>query len=943
MKIRFIILTFFITALSFAQGKGTISGVITDKDSNNETLPFVNVFIKGTKISATTDIDGKYTISIAPGSYVVQFTFVGYEPKEVAIKIAAGEKLVLDQALSSGAYALKDVVITSTVNRQKETALLLEQKNAVEIKQAIGAQELSRKGVSDVEEGLTKVTGIAKVDGRGLFVRGLEDRYNNLLINGLQAPSNSPFKKIIPTELFPTDIVGVLNIYKTFNPDISGDFAGATVNIETNEAKNRLTKISVGFTHVTNNNGERFLKAQEVSSTKGYLGFLGNDKSLPGYFGGKPSGYIQSPAEYFDYNKNSNWDVNSNTSPLNTSINFIHGDNLKIGKENNKLSYLLSLNQDNTYQVRKGVERTFNFGQGNYDNNLANSSYEYKNTISTLGNIKYKTDRFDISLNSFLLRATSSKIEDQFGYTNSQTTRPNLIIRLNQFEETQYWNNQILGSYNLTEDKRHSIKGGFSYVKTSFGQPDRKFLVGELNGEEITANYGGNNLIRQYLDISGDRFFSGKLEYNYIISTTSDDKENKLSVGYNGFSNEEISSYRFLFGRPISSSLPSFTTNINEVNRVIDNSVENGNIRFTETSNEDYKSKLYQNVQAGYFNLFWNFGENFEINGGIRAEKSLREIKFRRLGYGLNSNFSTFTDDKLDILPSANAKLILNEKSNLRFAVSKTITRPASAELLPIEYLNADGTSVLGNKPLASSVYGSEKDWKSLTNTDNYNFDLKYEIFPENNELIALGVFGKQIQNPIERLFIQSASSGGQITTFDNSKSARIFGAELEFLLSLKRINPVLENISWGFNTSLMHTKVNVDLIKNPAENSASRELQGAAKWVINSDLKYEFNLGKEIKNTTTLVYSVTGDRIYAVGTAGIDHVYEKPFHKLDFVWTTKLTKNIDTKLSVDNILNQNFRRVLGDSSSKIITENDLTVRQFKKGTGIGFSISYTF
>ena len=376
---------------------------------------------------------------------------------------------------------------------------------------------------------------------------------------------------------------------------------------------------------------------------------------------------------------------------------------------------------------------------------------------------------------------------------------------------------------------------------------------------------------------------------------------------------------------------------------MIDNSVENGNIRFTETSNEDYKSKLYQNVQAGYFNLFWNFGENFEINGGIRAEKSLREIKFRRLGYGLNSNFSTFTDDKLDILPSANAKLILNEKSNLRFAVSKTITRPASAELLPIEYLNADGTSVLGNKPLASSVYGSEKDWKSLTNTDNYNFDLKYEIFPENNELIALGVFGKQIQNPIERLFIQSASSGGQITTFDNSKSARIFGAELEFLLSLKRINPVLENISWGFNTSLMHTKVNVDLIKNPAENSASRELQGAAKWVINSDLKYEFNLGKEIKNTTTLVYSVTGDRIYAVGTAGIDHVYEKPFHKLDFVWTTKLTKNIDTKLSVDNILNQNFRRVLGDSSSKIITENDLTVRQFKKGTGIGFSISYTF
>jgi len=70
----------------------------------------------------------------------------------------------------------------------------------VEIKQSIGAQEMSRKGVSDVEEGLTKITGITKVGSRGLFVRGLEDRYNNLLINDLAVPSNNPFSKIIPLD-----------------------------------------------------------------------------------------------------------------------------------------------------------------------------------------------------------------------------------------------------------------------------------------------------------------------------------------------------------------------------------------------------------------------------------------------------------------------------------------------------------------------------------------------------------------------------------------------------------------------------------------------------------------------------------------------------------------------------------------------------------------------
>lgn len=97
----------------------------------------------------------------------------------------------------------------------------------------MGAEEISRKGISNVEQGLTKVTGINSVEGRGLFVRGLEERYSYLLINGLGSPSNNPFQKIIALKQFPTDVVGKLNIYKTFNADLYGDFAGATFDIET--------------------------------------------------------------------------------------------------------------------------------------------------------------------------------------------------------------------------------------------------------------------------------------------------------------------------------------------------------------------------------------------------------------------------------------------------------------------------------------------------------------------------------------------------------------------------------------------------------------------------------------------------------------------------------------------------------------------------------------
>src|SRR3970282_2278015 len=288
---------------------------------------------------------------------------------------------------------LKEVVVRTSVSRQKDTAILLDQKNAVVIKQSIGAQEMARKGVSDVEEGLTKISGITKVDGRGLFIRGLEDRYNNLLINDLQTPSNSPFKKIIPLDLFPTDVVGVLNIYKTFNPNISGDFAGATVNIETPQPKN-ITKLNIGFGYTTNNNLQDFLLSDDANSAKGTLGMIGNDRALPGIFGSVPSGQKLSPAEYENGFGKKSWDVNSTKSPLNSSIGFLHAEKCSV-------------------EIQKNP--------------------------------------FNLNFNTFLIKATESKIQDQLGYTNSLANQTNNLIRLNQYEESNYWNTQLYGDYKLTE------------------------------------------------------------------------------------------------------------------------------------------------------------------------------------------------------------------------------------------------------------------------------------------------------------------------------------------------------------------------------------------------------------------------------------------------------------------------------------------------------------
>ena len=926
MKFRLIFITLFITAVSFSQNKGAITGILTDKEANNQSLPFANVLIKETSNGANTDIDGNYSIAAAPGNYTLQFSFVGYESVEVPVTVVANETVTINQALGSAGYKLEDVVIKATVNREKETALLLDQKQAVVIKQSIGAQEMARKGVSDVEEGLTKITGITKVDGRGLFIRGLEDRYNNLLINDLQSPSNSPFKKIIPLDLFPTDVVGVLNIYKTFNPNISGDFAGATVNIETPQPKN-ITKLNIGFGYTTNNNLKNFLLSDDANSAKGTLGMIGNDRALSGIFGSVPSGQKLSPAEYENAYGKKSWDVDQTQSPLNSSIGFLHAQKFNLKNEKN-ISYIMSFNFENKYSFREGVDRTFNLGQGNYDNNLYNTQYSYQTTFSGLAGLKYKTDRFNLSFNTFLIKATESKIQDQLGYTNSLANKTNNLIRMNQYEESNYWNTQLYGDYKITEDGKHSIKAGGSYVKTSFQQPDRKFITGtKVNENEINMSYGGNNLNRQYLDVKGNFYASSLVEYNLKFGEK--ERTNILSVGYNSTLNDMQSTYRFFSGRR--NIEKNYTANLNSISENINDDINNGILYVQEESNGDYKVKLNQFVNAGYFNLFMTFGEKWDLNAGIRGESSTRTIKYREQGDPFGSAYRKKTDDKLDVLPSINAKRILNENSNLRVSLAKTITRPVAMELLPINYINADGTSESGNPDLKDS--------------ENYNLDFKYELFPNTKELFAVGVFGKIINNPIERVFKPTANSGGQITTFKNSEQAVIYGAEIEMLFQLSRINESLANFSLGFNTSLMSTDVKIDLKKqgNELENSTNRKLQGASSWLINSDLKYDFILNKDWKNSMTLVYNVYGDRIFAVGSSGIDHIYEKSFSKLDFVWTNSISKSIELKFGVDNILNPSYKKELGSKNTLNITEDSLILREFKKGVGFSFNIGYTF
>ncbi|MDH5598757.1 MAG: carboxypeptidase-like regulatory domain-containing protein, partial [Cyclobacteriaceae bacterium] len=107
------VLAFVITS-AFAQSR-TVTGTVTDP-ATGESLPGVNVVVKGTTNGTITDIDGKYSLEVPSEGGTLIFSFVGMETKEVVI----GTQSVIDVALGTDVTELQEVVVTALgISREK--------------------------------------------------------------------------------------------------------------------------------------------------------------------------------------------------------------------------------------------------------------------------------------------------------------------------------------------------------------------------------------------------------------------------------------------------------------------------------------------------------------------------------------------------------------------------------------------------------------------------------------------------------------------------------------------------------------------------------------------------------------------------------------------------------------------------------------------------------
>lgn len=927
MKIKILILTLFLSVAVWAQ-KGTITGTISDKDMAGAPLPFANVVIKGTTNGTTSDENGKYTFKIEPGTYTIEFSFVGYEPQEQQVTVAAGEAITIDKTLGTGSYTLKDVEIQAERNREKASALLVEQKKAVEIKQSIGAQEMSRKGVTTVEGGVTKISGVSKVADRGIFIRGLDDRYNYLQINGLNFIPSDPNLKTIPLSFIPTDVVRNIDVFKTFNTSLYQDFAGASINILTKDISSKpFTKISVSAGMNTNTTFKDFKWSDEGGSD--FFGYTGNNRNLPGVFGdNRALGYQASPSESRRM-FNASWTPDREKAPLNTGVSITNSDSFNLSGER-KVGYIVNFNFGNSFSAQSGERRNLNT-EGTAFKDFDVADYKYQTQKSALASVNYrKSDKYNFFLNLLYLQNTENSINEIQGENTDFITidRP-FFLRDMKYTENTSVGLQHLGTLYF-KDKKHVLDYGIGATIGKNDMPDRKILITEGTGQDADyVTFNGADPFRFFSKL--DNFnVNGKIDYEISFGGEVESRaKNVLRFGYNG----DMTQFEF-FNRTIrvngGVNLTDTAIDTDNPQAFFDANFNAGNLYYVSTADPTYKVEISQFINAGILNYTHNW-EKLTFDLGARVEYLFRETKYRLETSTVTSPHLIKEYAPFDVSPVLNLKYLVTEKANLRFTASKTSTKPRVREILPFRYQDGDGNFTIGNP--------------DVKNTQNYNIDFKYEYFPNSASMLGASIFGKYIQDPITRLL--EGTSTGFLTKYVNFDEATLFGLELEANFSFDYLfgeSETARRTSLGVNTILMKSEEKADPDKFPRITSTSRSLQGASDFIINADLSYEIAKSDKVESKVSVIYNTFSDRIYAVGTDGASDIKQKPIHQLDFTWRNTFSKNYQLNLSIRNILDSEFlstqdpTRPVANPDQFSNVNNRLT-----QGVNIGLEFSYTF
>jgi outer membrane receptor protein involved in Fe transport len=895
-----------------AQEGRTVRVVGTVRDQNNAIpLPGLPVEVLGSDQIVYTDVDGRYVLELAPGSYEIKVTMDGYQPAAVKVDVSGSERtLTADVSLAMSRFVETVNVVANVIDVETSSAAaqLIERKNAQVITDNIGSQEMKANGDSDAAAAMTRVTGLSVVDNQYVFVRGLGERYSNTTLAGSVLPTTEPDKKVVPLDLFPSGLIDSVQVAKSYSPEKSAEFAGGLVQIVPLKLPNRpVVDLSYGTNFYTTSTGKEI--PLSPLGSRDWLGFDNGSRALPSGIPNEkivrqgiytPSvGYTPEQITQFGRLFDNTW------SPA--LADGAPGQNWSVvlGNRFDKLGLIGSMTHSYKEQF---VEENRRFYRVAGANNELEATTDYdmqygteKAQLGIVGNVAYQfTPNHRLSLENFY--SHSGRDEGRF-FQGPNTD--NAFIYQNyrlQFIEEGVLSNAVSGDHFFQNWHNSRFDWRVNYANAKRDEPDLRETLYQipiatptvtpvLADESQSGFRMFNELDDKTLDLSGN--------WSVLRSAT----QYKFGLNYVDRT-RDFQSRRFRYvpiilnkdgAAQVNLTLPPeqlFTTanigtafRLNEETRPVDG----------------YDGDL--SVVAGYGMVDVALTGRSRFVAGARVERFDQTVNTFD-PFGLFIATITAENNNTDVFPSVNFVQSLNANTNLRLSYSGTVNRPEFRELAEFEF-----TDVVGNR----AVKGNPDLERALIQ----NVDARWETFRGDRSVVAASVFYKYFDQPIERVVLAAAQP---ITTFQNAESARNFGLEFELGQSLGRF------VFLSANYTFVDSKITLRPEQATVQTSTERALAGQSKNL--------FNLSAEFSArgfSTRLLFNYFDDRISDVGANDAPDIIEEGRGSLDLVFGQRF-RDFNIRLNLENLTDSEW----------LYTQGLRDQRSFKLGRTIGVSFSYS-
>lgn len=836
----------------------------------------------------------------------IEVRYMGYETRRYPITAKSG--LFIEVSLQPEGIQQQEVVISAVQETRTEVALLSALQQMPQIATGLSAQTIQQVPDRTAAGVLSRVTGVSLNDGRFLVIRGMNERYNPILLNRLPAPSTEPDSRAFDLELFPAGIIDQVRVYKTPSAYQSGDFGGGLVEILTRRSTDKPTlnvQMRAAYLHGTTFREGLFNIAHTADLWGGGVSARRLPEGFPRDLNAISSAEVQRwsarlpenfvfrqvaivpPATQFSV---------SYGAPLSRKLWCVAGGAYSRGFQTMRV-------ERNRYELavlRPGANAKL----------FAYEDYQTTHMIRAFGFMNWlwsPSSKHQLELNSFAARLTEDETILREGYSFYQRGNQPFRNYSMQYLARTLFSTQMGGMHRFSEIT--ALRWDIGSTATLRDEPDYRRVR--------TLREDRDTIYRIILPpgpttFDAARFYSQMRQMSGYaqISLLTEKAGWKIVSGLQG----ELTTRTF-WARWFSYTMPStispayimYWTALPIQEAFAGEHIEA--LRLREGTNPTDRYEASQQVLSAYISGEKRVGR-FSMHWGLRYEWSQQLLTSATATAPVNvrTPFPLLT-------PFANVSYALTESQKLRIAYSRTLNRPALRELAPFLYYNF---------ALEVQQAGSP----TLTPASLHNADLRYELTPSLNQLIALGVFYKRIRNPIETYILRGADQ--PTVVFRNAPFADLFGAEVEARLRLGRYFSLLANAAYIWSQVDMGLLVYDTAVSSRPSQARFRPLQGQAPYLFNAILSYQSADGRW---EATTAGQFIGPRLWWVGDNLNPSVFEMPRPVWDMNLRRQFGKAFYIQLQARDILNTPFVYRQDTDLNGTISRREDVIFRFVRGS----------